>query len=416
MAANGISTLSTKAARQIAKLDIAEAKRQGYATIVQNTTAYSLPTNFNLGDIKITVNNVDDVYLHFYNSVPTISNQLKVGMIVTLDWDGRAPNTVAYIASPLIDFPGHAWRAQGLGFLLKIITTTELPGNSEDYNIEALHIPNGTFAGSGTPSTNKVFYRENNTYDITLLPDTYATTADDNPNTGGLVQGRPWISTAGPAAPGSDPTGLDGYLTFNGSSTYLSTPGSADFNVGSGDFTVEWVQYQTGGGSHPRVFSIGTDTSASLGVSIESGTLYVWFAGTIGTSIAMPTWYLDGRWLHVAVSREGTSLKVLFNGQVAQTATNSASVNNSTDQLTIGADINPSGGYWSYFPGKLTNFRWTRSAVYTGDAFSLTAPLTELAETKLLLLTTTDPTKYVDSSTEAHTMTPVDSPAWSAFP
>ena len=192
MAANGISTLETKLARQTAKLDIAQLKRKGYATIVQNTTAYSWPTNFSIGDIKITVNNVDDVYLHFYNSVPTISNQLKVGMIVTIDWDGRAPNTVAYIASPLIEFPGHAWRPQGLGFLLTIITTTELPGNSEDYNIEALHIPNGTFAGSGTPSATKPYYRAKNTYDLSLLPDTYATTADDNANTGGLVVGRPW--------------------------------------------------------------------------------------------------------------------------------------------------------------------------------------------------------------------------------
>ena len=225
-------------------------------------------------------------------------------------------------------------------------------------------------------------------------------------------------SGSGPAAAGSDPTGLDGYLTFNGSSTYLATPGSADFNVGTGDFTVEWVQKQTGGGSHPRVFSIGTDVTASLGVSIESGTLYVWFAGSIGTSVAMPAWYMDGRWLHVAIARQGDQLKVLFNGVVAQTATNSSSVNNSTDQLTIGADKNPSspGDYWSYFPGKLSNFRWTTSAVYTGDAFSLTAPLTELAETKLLLLMTTDPTKYVDSSTEAHTMTPTGSPVWLAFP
>jgi len=270
---------------------------------------------------------------------------------------------------------------------------------------------------TGDLDDTKSYYRVLNTYNLDLLPTVYNVDAvDDNANIGGLFDGRPWEEYSGSAAPGSDPTGLDGYLTFDGASTYLSTPGSADFNVGAGDFTVEWVQKQTGGGSHPRVFSIGTDVTASLGVSIESGTLYVWFAGTIGTSIAMPTWYLDGRWLHVAVSREGTSLKVLFNGQVAQTATNSASVNNSTDQLTIGADINPSGGYWSYFPGKLTNFRWTRSAVYTGDAFSLTAPLTELAETKLLLLTTTDPTKYVDSSTEAHTMTPVGSPAWSAFP
>ena len=279
-----------------------------------------------------------------------------------------------------------------------------------------------TLAANGTvlsgPDVNANFYRSRKYYDITQLPTEYSGVGNgliDNPNTGGLIDGRPWVSAPLVTPPGSDPTGLDGYLTFNGTNQYLATPGSADYNVGTGDFTVEWVQYQTGGGSHPRVFSIGTDTSASLGVSIESGTLYVWFAGSIGTSIAMPAWYMSGRWLHVAVSRQGTSLKVLFNGQVAKTATNSSAVNNSTDQLTIGADINPSGGYWSYFPGRLSNFRWTRSAVYTGDAFSLTAPLTELPETKLLLLMTTDGTKYIDSSTEAHVMTPTGAPVWSAF-
>ena len=43
----------------------------------------------------------------------------------------------------------------------------------------------------------KPYYRVNNTFDITLLPDTYATAADDNPNTGGLLQGRPWVNYAG---------------------------------------------------------------------------------------------------------------------------------------------------------------------------------------------------------------------------
>jgi hypothetical protein len=116
-------------------------------------------------------------------------------MIVTIDWDGRAPNTVAYIASTLIDFPGHDWRAQVLGFLLTIITTTELPGNSEDYNIEALHIPNGTFTGSGSPDTNAPFYRTNNEYDITLLPAQYVgDVATNNLNEGGLQASRPWVT------------------------------------------------------------------------------------------------------------------------------------------------------------------------------------------------------------------------------
>lgn len=44
--------------------------------------------------------------------------------------------------------------------------------------------------------TTKPYYRVNNTLDITLLPDTYNGNdpgTDDNPNSGGLVDGRPWI-------------------------------------------------------------------------------------------------------------------------------------------------------------------------------------------------------------------------------
>jgi hypothetical protein len=47
--------------------------------------------------------------------------------------------------------------------------------------------------------TTAVFYRENNIYDLTLLPDTYngnVPGADDNPNTGGLLEGRPWVELA----------------------------------------------------------------------------------------------------------------------------------------------------------------------------------------------------------------------------
>ena len=205
MSANGISTLPNKQARQLAKLDIAQAKRQGYATVVENTTTYTatyltspppvLP-EFAFGYIKITVNNVDDVYLHFYNSVPAISDLITVGMRVTIDWDGRPGNTVADIASTLIDFPGHAWRPGGLGFLLSIVTTTELPGNSEDYNIEGLHIPNGRFVPSGSADTSANFYRVYNNYDIELLPTQYSgNTVVDNPNTGGLLPARPWIPT-----------------------------------------------------------------------------------------------------------------------------------------------------------------------------------------------------------------------------
>lgn len=52
---------------------------------------------------------------------------------------------------------------------------------------------NGTITGS--VDATKPYYRTKNTYNIALLPDTYATAGDDNTNTSGLVQGRPWYDS-----------------------------------------------------------------------------------------------------------------------------------------------------------------------------------------------------------------------------
>ncbi len=46
--------------------------------------------------------------------------------------------------------------------------------------------------------TTAIRYRQNNTYNIDALPTKYSNNAIlNNPNTGGLVQGRPWINIAG---------------------------------------------------------------------------------------------------------------------------------------------------------------------------------------------------------------------------
>jgi hypothetical protein len=68
----------------------------------------------------------------------------------------------------------------------------------------------------------KSYYRVNNTYDLTLLPDTYATAADDNPNSGGLLNGRPWVNYAGIAfASNIWRTDYEGY--FNDVPSFFAT-------------------------------------------------------------------------------------------------------------------------------------------------------------------------------------------------
>ena len=48
---------------------------------------------------------------------------------------------------------------------------------------------------TGNIDSTKPYYRERNTYDITQLPTQYSgNNVVNNPNTGGLVQGRPWTT------------------------------------------------------------------------------------------------------------------------------------------------------------------------------------------------------------------------------
>jgi hypothetical protein len=63
---------------------------------------------------------------------------------------------------------------------------------------------NGTISGS--VDSTKSYYRSNNVYDITSLPNPYdvgenTTNSDETPNTGGLLLGRPWVAIAAVAVP-----------------------------------------------------------------------------------------------------------------------------------------------------------------------------------------------------------------------
>lgn len=179
-----------------------------------------------------------------------------------------------------------------------------------------------------------------------------------------------------------------GTLVFNGldpqsGGSYVSAPGSTIGNwlPGTDDFTVEWFQYQTIGGGHPRVFSIGPDTSAVFGVSIEGNKVYTWPSGnnwSIGTT------YVN-TWVHIAVVRSSGVVNTFVNG--TKKATNdqadTTDLTGTTYDFYIGADGLTSG---DGFPGNITNFRWTNSAVYSSNFTTPTSPLTQLEQTKLLLL------------------------------
>jgi hypothetical protein len=191
------------------------------------------------------------------------------------------------------------------------------------------------------------------------------------------------------------PEGGSGTISFNGTNAYVRVPHATmtTWLPGTNDFTVEFFLKRTGNGTgFPRVFSIGPDTEATLGCSIESGTAYIWADN--GTNAgqwmngAMPASYNNGSdWCHVAVSRISGVTRLYIGGQYKSKSSSVRSINgtiHANEPMYMGGD-----GATNWFQGKLTNFRWVNTGLYAGSESTITvptAPLSNIAQTKLLLL------------------------------
>jgi hypothetical protein len=177
--------------------------------------------------------------------------------------------------------------------------------------------------------------------------------------------------------------------SFNGTSCYLTLPGDSSWAFGTGDFTIEWFQYQTATAGYPRIFAIGavnTDNGnyspTSIGCSIENGALIGWFSSA---NFFLPP--RTNNWDHVALVRRNGELTAYINGQLAGVAQgdsnpvpNTTNITDSTTTLYIGVENagNPDTvSEESYFNGYITNIRIVKDlAVYTGPFTVPTSALT----------------------------------------
>jgi hypothetical protein len=194
--------------------------------------------------------------------------------------------------------------------------------------------------------------------------------------------------------PSTLPVEGSGTITFNGTDQYVTALNSEVINwlPGTGDFTIEWFMKKgVGGSSFPRVFSLGYNTTATIGCSIEGGRCYIWPYGNDLNGLTTDGYNSGEDWIHIAICRSGTTTKLFIDGALADTKLNDTrditdSVNAGFD-LNMGVDDPVSEGTPNWWSGSLTNFRWDNSAIYTGSTLTVpTEPLTETATTKLLLL------------------------------
>jgi hypothetical protein len=175
-------------------------------------------------------------------------------------------------------------------------------------------------------------------------------------------------------------------LAFAGnSSSYLRIPNTDGFDFGTGDFTIEWYQYQTDSNSFPRIFQVGNyPGGVSIGVSIEGGVFYYWTNNSPNFVKSLTSSSYKNVWVHFAICRSSGVTNVFMNG-ISIFSVNDTNNFNGTNDLVIANESTPSNG--ASFGGYMTYFSWVKGvALYTAN-FSVSNTYPTLTNNYVLLLT-----------------------------
>ena len=178
---------------------------------------------------------------------------------------------------------------------------------------------------------------------------------------------------------------IDGAVSFDGSGDYLLSGASSDYNLGTGNFTIEGYIYPNSASGTQGIMGIGNAVSPACQIFYNvSNSQKVRFNVTDGTAIESTGTAPAKAWSHFAVVREGTGsneTKIYINGKLEAQGTISTNLTETT--LQIGRPNTSSGT--EYFNGFISNFRVIKgTALYTSSFTPPTRELTNVTNTKLL--------------------------------
>lgn len=201
-----------------------------------------------------------------------------------------------------------------------------------------------------------------------------------------------------------DDSGFDNIITRNGNPTQgtfgpYGQNWSVNFNRGRLDSVLTGKAPGTGSFTYELFFNItirdaaianvaalfstrGSGGTGGDGFDVQITTNGAVLIGTAGSTLFTSSSGLvnDGVWYHLAIVRNGTTgWTVYLNGSSIGTLNNST--NMASTELYLGVF---GGGNQDWFKGYISNFRYTRAAVYTGNFTVPTSPLTVLANTEFL--------------------------------
>ena len=185
-----------------------------------------------------------------------------------------------------------------------------------------------------------------------------------------------------PYAPSTvySPSTMGGSVYLDGTGDYLSLASSSTNSPGAGQFTMEaWFYVTSSSAANRGIIFAGTANSGSNAVGIYIGqssfqNIYL-YNGSTSVSLGG---YTYNTWYHVAFVRTGTGSNQVFgyvNGILAATTTYSDTFV-SPCPLYVGTSVYGFLNNTEYFNGYITDARFVKDVVYTGNFTPPTAPLT----------------------------------------
>ena len=236
----------------------------------------------------------------------------------------------------------------------------------------------------------------------TLLLETTGTNGQQNntfldSSTNNFSITRTGTPTQGTFTPFSQ-TGWSGY--FNGTTSYVTAPNNAAFEMGAGDYTVECWFYATpndatidGGLIFKGQFQSGTATwLPGFGIRRRDDTRLYYYFNTSTTNAGEIRYVYTGAsnsnaWHHVAMVVQSGIGYAFLDGVLLNIGGTSGvgTIGTSATPITIGTF--PATAANIYFPGHISNLRIIKgTALYTSNFIPSTTPLTAVSGTSLLTL------------------------------
>jgi chitodextrinase len=165
-----------------------------------------------------------------------------------------------------------------------------------------------------------------------------------------------------------------GALSFNGTNARVSVPTSASLNLTSGMTLMAWIEPTASQSGWRTIIQRETD-SYVLNASNSTGPLRPSGGGTFGGAfqwVSGPSANPVNAWTHVALTYDGSILRLYVNGTQVATTAAAGAIQSSTNPLWIGGN-NP---YGEYFQGLIDEARvYNRALSATEVQTAMNTPL-----------------------------------------